>query len=197
MDEACDLIEGEKNINGRFFSVSFDDGFYNCFSNMLEITTNLDVPVIIYLPTNYIGLDVDNPVDNKKINNFYPEDPKQVPFLTWEQCRSMLPHKVSFGSHTCNHANLSKLGKDEIKFELENSKLQIEQKIGIVCRHFACPFGRPGIDFDPQVTLPITKAAGYRSFATAARGKMRKADDLFMIKRQHLVANWGNYQLKY
>lgn len=197
MDEACTLISDEKKIEGRYFCVSFDDGFYNCFSNMMEISFGLDVPVIIYLPTNYIDLTIEKEQDRKKVENFYPEHPRLVPFLNWNQCREMLAYKVSFGSHTLSHANLSRISEAEIEKELSQSKKTIEENLNRPCIHFACPWGRPGIDFYEEKTTPIAKRTGYKSFATTARGKMNHHSDLYLLKRDHLLAQWENYQLRY
>jgi peptidoglycan/xylan/chitin deacetylase (PgdA/CDA1 family) len=197
MDQAHELIGGDIPLNGRFFCVSFDDGFTSTYSNMLEITSDLDIPVIIYLPTDYIGLSVDSTEDIEKIKQFHPEDPKIVSFLSWSDCREMLKNKLTFGSHTLGHVNLSKIGPTEIEIELKESKAKIESELMVPCNHFACPWGRIGIDFDPLITTALSKKIGYKSFATTTRGKMRKGDDLYQLKRQHLMANWGVNQLKY
>lgn len=197
MDQACELITGDDPINGRFFCTSFDDGFSNTFSNMLEVTDKLNIPVIIYLPTNYIGLKQESKEDINKILQFHPKNPKNVPFLGWNDCLEMLKYNVTFGSHTLSHANLSKISIQQVEVELKKSKERIEKELLIQCDHFACPWGRAGIDFDPNITLEIAKKSGYKSFATTDRGIMKKGDDLFQIKRQHLLANWGNNQLTY
>ncbi|UEG50733.1 polysaccharide deacetylase family protein [Ferruginibacter lapsinanis] len=197
IDKACELINGREPIDGRFFCVSFDDGFYNCYSNMMEITSHLDIPVIIYLPTNSIGLDINNEADIEELKKNNLKNPKIISFLNWDNCKEMLSQKISFGSHTCNHANLSKLNYQEIEKELRESKLMIESKLNINCDHFACPWGRTGIDFNPEITTEIAKKTGYTSFATTNRGKMQKGDNLYLIKRDHIIANWENFQLKY
>jgi peptidoglycan/xylan/chitin deacetylase (PgdA/CDA1 family) len=197
MDQASDLINSKTPLKGRFFCTSFDDGFRNTYSNMLGITDKLDIPVMIYLPTNYIGLNLESPADIEKIKQFHPEDPKIVPFLSWNDCREMLNHNVSFGSHTLNHTNLSKINTKEIEIELKKSKEIIEKELMLICNHFACPWGRTDIDFDPRITTDMAKKLGYKSFATTDRGIMKEGDDLFLLKRQHLLANWGNHQLKY
>ncbi len=197
MDKVCELVNGNEPIDGRYFSLSFDDGFLNCRNNMMEITSNLNIPVIIYLPTDYVGLNASYANDIEKIKQFYPEDPKLISFLSWEDCKEMLLHNITFGSHTCSHANLSKLHSTGIETELRNSKNIIEEKLNTSCLHFACPWGRIGIDFHPEITTDIEKRIGFKSFATTNRGKMQKNDNLYQLRRDHLLAEWGNYQLKY
>lgn len=197
IDQVCDLVNGKEQINGRYFCISFDDGYYNCYSNMLEITANLNIPVIIYLPTDCIGLSVNNEKDIEKIRKFHPNNPKLLSFLSWVNCQEMLSHKISFGSHTCSHANLSKINVNEIELELKKSKQTIEEKLKINCEHFACPWGRTNIDFNPEISTEIAKNIGYKTFATTNRGKMQKGDDLYLLKRDHVIANWENFQLKY
>jgi peptidoglycan/xylan/chitin deacetylase (PgdA/CDA1 family) len=197
IDQVCELVNGHEPINGRYFCISFDDGYYNCYSNMMGITADLNIPVIIYLPTDSIGLDLNDPQDIEKIRKNLPENPKLLSFLNWENCREMLSHKISFGSHTCSHANLSKLNIFEIEDELRRSKQIIEEKLSITCEHFACPWGRVNIDFDPEVTTAIAKKTGYKTFATTNRGKTQKEDNLYLLKRDHVHANWENFQLKF
>lgn len=197
MDDVHELISGAAPLNGRYFCVSFDDGFANCYSNMLDITASLDVPVIIYLPTSYIGLNAQIDDEREQLLKFFPDDSKLLAFLTWEECAQMLSHKVTFGSHTHSHANLTKIGVDEIERELKQSKLLIEQKLGIQCKHFACPWGRTNLDFDPEVAPRIAERLGYSTFATTDRGKMLHKNNGMLIKRDHLIAQWENYQLNY
>lgn len=197
MDNACQLIRQSEPLNGRYFCLSFDDGFFNCYSNMMEITSSLSIPAIIYLPTDYIGLDLDREDDRRKILQFYPDRPKAVSFLSWENCNTMLSHNITFGSHTCSHANLARISRQSIEIEMQASKKLIESKLKARCDHFACPWGRMGIDFNPEVTTMLAIQSGYLSFSTTDRGKMERGSDPYLLKRDHLLANWENFQLKY
>lgn len=197
MDDACSMIMSSEQIKGRYFCVSFDDGFQNCYTNMLGITAELDVPVIIYLPVRFMGIDVGTPKGFRQVGNFYSGPARAVPFLTWDQCREMLNHKVSFGSHTVDHCNLSLLNENETNYQLAESKKKVEQELGEPCHHFACPFGTPYTYFDPATIARIAQRLNYTSVATTLRGKMYPGDDLFLLKRDHLQANWGNHELKY
>jgi peptidoglycan/xylan/chitin deacetylase (PgdA/CDA1 family) len=197
MDQAVEIINSTVPIKGRHFCVSFDDGFENCYTNMVEITDQLNVPVIIYLPTSFIGLDAANQIDYDKMKSFYPGMGRAVPFLNWKQCREMLQHQVSFGSHTVDHVNLAVLSEEEIAKELMESKQKIELELGISCKHFASPFGTPGKFFDPVTIGKVARSVGFISVASTKRGKMYNNTNAFLIQRDHLLANWGNYQLKY
>lgn len=192
MDEACDLMEGKETVDGRFYCVSFDDGYYNCFSNMLEITSDLNIPVIIYLPSDFI-YDEGNYIEPIKTEG---NSECFIRYLNWNECRKMLPHLITFGSHTCSHAHLINLTPEQIRDELFNSKKIIEEKLKTDCLHFACPWGHVDIDFS-EISTNIAKEIGYRSFATANRGAMFANSNCYLIKRDHLLANWENFQVKY
>lgn len=192
MDQACDLMEGKQAINGRYYCVSFDDGYHNCFTNMLEITANLQIPVIIYLPSDYIyeeGNYKETVMTGSKSEGF-------IKYLNWSECREMQHHLVTFGSHTCSHAHLIELMPEQIRDELFNSKKVIEDKLEIDCLHFASPWGHIDVDF-PPISTSIAKEIGYRSFATANRGPMYPNSNCYLVKRDHLLANWENFQVKY
>lgn len=197
IDDVCDMMNDKAAIDGRYFCVSFDDGYRCLHDNMMPITAEMNIPVIIYLPTIYTGLSETNEEDIVLIKNNLPGNPKLLSFLNWAQCREMLDHKISFGSHTKTHANLAGLSPAQIENELLESKLIIEENLQQSCRHFACPWGRVNINFDPAITTPIAQRLGYQTFCTTDRGKTQKGDDLFLLKRDHLLAGWGNYQLKY
>lgn len=197
MDQVYAMVQGQSKIDGRYFCITFDDGFHNTYSNMLEITSRLKVPVIIYLPTDYIGSDPGELDYGVIYERFAPRNTKLLRFLNWDQCREMLDHMVTFGSHTKAHPLLSSLNESEIEFELTESKRIIEEKLGADCFHFAIPRGRTDRDFDPDITRKLAIKNGYRTVVTTIRGTIRKGDDPYLLNREHLIAGWGNYQIKF
>jgi peptidoglycan/xylan/chitin deacetylase (PgdA/CDA1 family) len=109
----------------------------------------------------------------------------------------MLSHKICFGSHTKTHARLADLSNTNLEEELRVSKDIMETKLGVDVVHFACPWGRTGIDYIPDIVLPVVKQIGYRSFSTTIRGSNKFKGDQYHLKRDHLLARWSNYQLRY
>lgn len=81
------------------------------FSRSVEITDALEVPIIIYLPTDYIDeaslmeneANRKEDEDGRKVggsglpNLSHPENPKKLRHMDWEMCRDMLGHGITFG----------------------------------------------------------------------------------------------------
>lgn len=196
MDDAAQLIDGKK-INGRYFCITFDDGFECCYDNMMDITVSLDVPAIIYLVSDWMDRDINNEQDQELLKQIMPNNSHIPTFLTTQQCKEMLKNKISFGAHTCSHVNLGKISEQEIEHQLKESKKVIEEKLAIDCKHFAVPWGKVDIDYPLTTTEHIAKQLGYQTVTSTNRGKNIAGDNLFAIKRDHVLANWANYQLKY
>jgi peptidoglycan/xylan/chitin deacetylase (PgdA/CDA1 family) len=64
----------------------------------------------------------------------------EIEFLSWDEVKKMIATGIYFGSHGVNHKILDKKGVD-IDFELQNSKIEIEQKLGTSALTFSYPNG--------------------------------------------------------
>lgn len=91
---------------------------------------------------------------------------------------------VEIGSHTVNHPRISSLTVDEAFFELNQSKLRLEEKLNIEARYFAFPYGRAADcsvrDFD------IARRAGYSGVATTRKGLVGKGQRPYNFPRNTL-----------
>jgi peptidoglycan/xylan/chitin deacetylase (PgdA/CDA1 family) len=203
LDQLVDMVSGNEPLNGRYFCISFDDGFYNLHTNMLEITDALEVPIIIYLPTDYIDEasrkeEASGKEEGGGLPNLsHPEHPRKLRHMDWEMCRDMLSHGITFGSHTTSHTILSTLSNEQLENELATSKQIIEERLGVVCDHFCPPNGKIPRDFDPVITEEIALKVGYKTVVSTHRGVIRQGDNPYRLNREHLVAAWGNRQIKY
>lgn len=195
LDDSILLLESDQKIKGRYFCITFDDGFKNCLTNAVPMLQKYKVHAAFFLPTKYIGSSSDDYHDTGRI--FFSDDRLSVEFLTWEDCSDLLKLGMSIGSHTVNHKTLSSLSDDEVKQELINSKSLIEERLGINCVHFCAPVGVPGRDFILDRDPEIAKKIGYCSFLTTKRGSGSRRSRPFFIERDHMIANWDIYQLRY
>lgn len=76
--------------------------------------------------------------------------------LDWRQIREMSDEGIEIGSHTITHPFLTKLTRDEIIYELAESKKIIEDKTGTQVKSIAYPNG----DYN-QTVIYCAKECGY------------------------------------
>lgn len=194
-EDAVSLLASGQPIDGRYFCVSFDDGFKNCAENALPILVEHGVRAAFFLPTRYVGTDVAR--DRDLLLRFYEDRNAMVEFMNWDDCRRLADAGMTVGSHTHGHALLSALDEAAVTAELTRSKDTIERELGRPCAHFCCPWGQPGVSYVPARDPDLARRAGYRSFATTARGAMRAGDTPFFLRRDHTLAGWSDRQLRY
>ncbi len=143
LDEALDPATAD----GGGVVVSFDDGLRDFHERVVPALVERGVPAILYLATGLV----------------HGEGPAHVPDrerLTWSHLLECVgTGLVTIGSHTHTHADLGHASEREAAEEMQRSKDLIEDRIGVVCRHFAYPWA---------VASPGAELAARRIFASAA-----------------------------
>jgi len=186
MDNAVEIFENKLKVDGRYFCLTFDDGLKNCVTNALPILLEYKCPTIFYIPANII-------------QNITPQIPymENIEYLTLDDCKKLIDNGMAIGSHTVNHTPLIDLNESEVRSELLDSKKIIETKLQIECKHFAPPWGKPNKHFNLETVTKLTKEIRYKSLVTTERGLNFRGADPFNIKRDHIIASWKDYQLRY
>src|SRR5215831_1989397 len=83
-------------------------------------------------------------------------------YLSSGQLRELDGQGFELGCHSMTHPYLSDLPESELKREVGEAKLRIEQALGHLIEHFSCPGGR----YDRR-TLESARRAGFRSVANS------------------------------
>jgi peptidoglycan/xylan/chitin deacetylase (PgdA/CDA1 family) len=83
-------------------------------------------------------------------------------YLSRDQVRELDALGFEIGCHSMTHRYLSDLSEAELKREIVDAKLQIEQIAGHAIEHFSCPGGR----YDRR-TLEVARRAGFHSVANS------------------------------
>ena len=195
LDDAVAMLDGGGDIDGRYFCITFDDGFRNWATNAAPVLLDAGTVAALFVVTGFIGTSIED--DRDKLLGFYEQGDLLMEFLSWDDCRALADAGMTIGSHTINHVHLADLDAAAAKAEIKGSKDAIEAELDRPCYHFCCPFGREGIDFLGSHHPGMAKDAGYKSFLTGRRGAMRRGSSTIMIRRDHMLAGWGDYQLKY
>ncbi len=155
------IYAGGGDLPDRCVALTFDDGWSGIYKYAYPILKQYGGTATFYLYTNYIN------VGGRS--------------LTWDQHRELIAAGFEIGSHTCSHANLPdrKAWKGRgpkppeghgsyttrLMHELLDSKLIIEENLGIRVRSLALPYGA----YDDYV-LKSALLAGYEGIVTIVRG---------------------------
>ena len=171
-DEALAILSGGTTLDRPHFCLSFDDGHKSWVRVLLPILMELRLPATFFVVTST--------VDTRSGSSR----------LTWQDCRELAAHGMRFGSHTRTHRPLASLGEAEARRELTDSKAELEDRLGQEITDFSAPYGRPDEDFLTDRDVGLAREAGYRSFATTARGPMGPGDSPMAILREGLSPAW-------
>jgi peptidoglycan/xylan/chitin deacetylase (PgdA/CDA1 family) len=182
------MLEGEQEIDGKYFHLSFDDGFRNNFLNALPILLETDVPAIFFVTTTLVEAGL------RETSRFCLETTEYrapIEMLQWDDLREMVALGYEVGSHTMTHPRLSRVSGPGslVEHEIVSSKLRIEDMIGIECKYLAWPYGKLS-DINTQ-SLDIAARAGYQGCFSAFRGRIVPTrTDRYQIPRHHFEVQW-------
>ena len=140
-------------------AVTFDDAFASVGSLALPVLRELAVPATVFVPTAFPG--ASGPLSWPGIGE-WRDGPHahELGCLTWAELRALAGAGWEIGSHTVSHPRLTLVDDARLRRELVESKLTIEEHVGLPCRSFAYPYG----DEDKRV-VAATRRAGYAAAA--------------------------------
>jgi len=135
--------------------VTVDDGYADFYENALPILVRTRVPAILYLATGLVR------------NNGGPADR-----LSWAQlAEAVATGLVTIGSHTHNHADLSRADEREAEVEMRRSKELIEDHLGTPCQHFAFPWAVAS-DAARRASASLFRSSALPAWRTNRRGRI-------------------------
>jgi peptidoglycan/xylan/chitin deacetylase (PgdA/CDA1 family) len=165
-------------VGGRFICLTFDDGYTDAFDNGLPILAAQNMPAAFFVISGWV-------------------DENRPGIIGWTECRQLAAAGMEIGSHSATHPHLANLGEPEVEAELTASKARIEAELGRPCLHFACPYGQPGEDYQPDREPGLARAAGYQSFLTTVPRRAQAAADPWTLPRVRMEPGWGDAELRY
>ncbi len=131
--EATECIMRKEPFPDRSFVITFDDGYESVYSKALPVLRDLDFSATVFLTT---GMNPTTRSDER-----LPSLERRL-MLSWREIQEMQKYAIEFGAHTLTHPDLTKLSRQQIEFEISDSKKRIEDATGTQVSSFAYPFGR-------------------------------------------------------
>jgi len=144
-----------KRKQGKFVSVTLDDGFLDNYVEAYPIFVKHSVPFCIYIMQGGVVSET---------------DPSFFPYLTEDNIIELSKDPLcTIGCHTCSHPHLADLSIDLQKEEIESSVLWLEKLTGRKIEDFSYPFGSYNSD-----TIRILLSVGIKRSCMASGGPIRK-----------------------
>jgi peptidoglycan/xylan/chitin deacetylase (PgdA/CDA1 family) len=145
--------------NLRRICLTFDDGYVDFFQNCWPLLKEYNFPATIFLVVDKIG---------------------RVGYLSDSQINELSSTGlITLGSHGMAHKYLIGLGQDDLRHEVRDSKLILEQRFSSPVDFFSYPWG--GLSARTQDAV---REAGYKAaFTTNQRLAGRSGRDDYALKR--------------
>lgn len=122
----------------------------------------------------------------EETNQMAPLQPERL-FIRPADITRLAAEGVTFGSHTRRHPILSALSTTDQRHEIETSRDEVEELVGVRPSQFAYPNGGR-FDFD-QGTMSIVRASGFSHAYTTVQRHLSVNDEPFALPRIGLGGN--------
>lgn len=116
-------------------------------------------------------------------------DPPRDRMLSWANVREMAARGIEFGAHTYSHPLLACISRDEARWEMERSRADLQEQLGVESPHFVFPGG----SCSPEL-VATARALGFRScFQSSHRRRINRLGntDQFALSRVGLPNSPG------
>jgi len=193
--KCLDIAQGKSPLDGKYYHISFDDGFKNIYKNALPVLTYFNIPALFFVPTSFIEATF-NVVSNYSIKTLQVGAP--IELVTWDNLEEMMSCNIDIGSHTKHHVNLASISNNSNRMldEILGSKDELVSRLGVKPLYFSWPFGEK--KHINATSIDYIKNAGYTACFSAIRGDIQpKETDIFYIPRNHFEVNWSSSSKKY
>jgi len=163
-----EAIFNNKLDDSRSIALTFDDGYQSIFQYAFPILKKYNIRATVFVMPYYVGQ-----YNTWDVNIGW----LRFAHLDWKEIKTLADHGWEIGSHSLNHHDLTRLAAEDLKRELELSKLILEQQLQNAVTAFSFPFGNAN-----QNVVKEVMAVGYRA-ATVMNRKIPDVPPEFAIRR--------------
>ncbi len=143
---------GEIELAARSVVITFDDGFADFADHAFPELAANHWSATVFLPVAHMGAQ----------ENWPGVDKVPRPLLTWQQVAELSNAGIDFGSHSMTHRDLTRLGADELRWELSQSRNELKQRLQKTPVSFAAPYGRTNRRVREEITRWYRLSVGTR-----------------------------------
>jgi len=156
--------------------LTFDDAYDDLYDELLPLISRFKLKPLVFVVADLIGKT--NAWDSRI-------GLRERSLLTLEQMLEMQRAGVTFGSHSLMHPMVTSLSDDDLRRELRDSKLKLEDLLGTEVKWFAYPYG----DVNRRVRVAVQEV-GYKAAVTTDAGSNRWQDPLVLNRLDINDGDW-------
>jgi peptidoglycan/xylan/chitin deacetylase (PgdA/CDA1 family) len=132
LSEAAERVRGGSSFPERAFAITFDDGYESVYQEAFPVLQRLGMSATVFLTAGVVGAGRASGGPGFEGR----------PMLSWPEVREMQRQGLTIGAHTLTHPDLTTLPSGRVETEVRDSKLMIEDAVGVSVACFAYPYGR-------------------------------------------------------
>ena len=185
-DELVEFAGGNLVIKGKAVAVTFDDGYLDNYVYAFPVLKRYGIKAAIFLAVDWV--EKASMVMNKgEISIPSHKEGKDLMsggrfhkvVMNWDMIREMQnSNLVEFYSHTMTHRRCAELPEEELKKELKDSKMILEERLNRPCPYLCWPKGSYN-----ELSARIAKESGYKALFTTERDIVKHGSDMFCLGR--------------
>jgi peptidoglycan/xylan/chitin deacetylase (PgdA/CDA1 family) len=170
--QVADLLDSGE-IPERTVGLNFDDGYLDVAEHALPILAELGFRATVFIATGV--------TDGRASFAWYAHQP---PLLSWSEIEELdRSGTMRFEAHSVTHPNLLATDDRQSAREIEDSKVELEARLGRSVCAFSYPAGLFG-----ERERQLVGGAGYRVAVSCEPGVNVPATDRFALKRRQIDA---------
>lgn len=170
--ESLENLIFQPDLPGLRVALTFDDGYRSVYSVAAPVLEKHAFPASVYVNTGMISEDTHR-ASNADLGHYPQEE-----FLTWKEVAELDRMGWAIGSHGVDHVDLTRLPAEETARQLQNSRAEIEARLGKECRHFCYTWGN-----NNHMVRKLVSKTGYISAVAAIHGSLHSASDHMALER--------------
>ncbi|MBE0435699.1 MAG: polysaccharide deacetylase family protein [Methylomicrobium sp.] len=171
LNDISSILKDELHLESDAVAVTFDDGFEDFYHDAMPVLREYNIPATLFM--------VSNRTDGFNDWMVKKGSPKRK-LLSVPQLLEISKNNITIGSHTRTHPKLTEISSDLdcLNREIKESKIELENKLGLSVNHFAYPYG-----LFNELTINAVKEAGYLTACSTRSGFNRVDINPFLLRR--------------
>ena len=160
IEQLVQFLRGGTALPARPVTLTFDDGYADVFHGAYQPLLRAHLKATFFIVPSFLGT------------------PR---YLTWRQVRTMAAHGMDIEAHTMTHPDLTRIGPRSLRWQLTESRRELQAKLRHPVRLLAYPYGA----YSPAV-LAAASRAGYLAAFTTQEGWMESSAHLLTEPRVYV-----------